>query len=923
VSEIASAYVSLLPSAKGFGSKLNTSIGPDIDKAGRLSGGRFGRLFFSSSMRPLRAFGAAAVGLFAIDKVKDFFESSMDEARESQKVGALTEQVIRSTGHAANVSAKQIGNLATTISNKVGVDDEAIQSGENMLLTFKNIRNEAGAGNKIFNQASKTMVDMAASMAAASGGQVDFKSAAIQLGKALNDPVKGITALSRVGVTFDAQQQKQIKSLVASGKTMDAQKIILKELTSEFGGSAASQATAGEKMSVAWGNLKEQIGTAVIPVLDAVEGVITKKVIPSLSNGVGHISTFGSNIVGAFDVLRSGGPIDKRLDGFADELDYAFGNTGKLADPLGRAFGSVEGFVAKVSPGVHDLAGATSDFFQSGAGHGALLGAFKLIKQRAKDTLDLVGQIGDAFSNVDLGNIDSKQLGQALGQSVLSGLDYLTSSVGQITDAVGAMLGSVDWVGLGISLGPKVLGLAVGLVTGLVRGLTDPTLWHGIWENLPEILVAVLTIAFAPSKLAGPLERILTRIPFAGKFLAAIVRGLQSAGDRVAAAVGSFVGDIGREFAAGFGKVRIPGSGIVRAVMGALRGIPGAVGSFFDTLGTRIGVWALDAVGKAGPAVRRGFDKVVNIVGRVPGRVIAALGDVGSLLHDSGRALIRGLAQGITDAGKAAYDAAKGVLSKVSHLFPHSPAKEGPFSGKGYTLHSGKKLIEDLGRGMKGGAPAALKSLDSVLGKMQDAIGKHTSKATKTAIRGFQKQANQFSRVYDSLTNKLTDLQDTFNSIRSGVASNLSGDLFSGFTNAGSFLSNLFKTKGSLTALTNAFNKLVGEGISGAFLSQLFQSGGAPLILSLAAGSQQQASLAASTFSDINSLAATLGGNVASVTPSGDSLLGTKVDQTNKELTHLNNKIDRLAGQVGTAVGDVVNGAHVKGKKKNPKRKGK
>jgi uncharacterized protein YukE len=923
VSEIASAYVSLLPSARGFGSKLNSTIGPDVDKAGRLSGGRFGRFFFSSSMRPLRAFGAAAVGLFAIDKVKDFFESSMDEARESQKVGSLTEQVIKSTGHAANVSAKQIGNLATTISNKVGIDDEAIQSGENMLLTFKNVRNEAGAGNKIFNQASKTMVDMAASMAAASGGQVDFKSAAIQLGKALNDPVKGISALSRVGVTFDAQQQRQIKSLVASGKTMDAQKIILQELTSEFGGSAAAQATAGEKMSVAWGNLKEQIGTAVIPVLDAVEGVITKKVIPSLSNGVGHISTFGSNIVGAFDVLRSGGPIDKRLDGFADELDYAFGNTGKLAEPLGRAFGSVEGFVAKVSPGVHDLADATSDFFQSGAGHSALLGALKLIKQRAKDTLDLVGQIGDAFSNVDLGNIDSKEIGQALGQSVLSGLNYLTSSVGQIVDAVESMLGSVDWVQVGLDLGPKVLGVAVGLVGGLVTGLTDPTLWHGIWDNLPELLLAAVTIAFAPAKLAGPLERILTRIPFAGKFLAAIVRGLQAAGDRVAGAVGSLIGDVAKEFAEGFGKVRIPGSGIVRAVVGALRGIPGAVGDFFDTLGTRIGVWALDAAGKAGPAVRRGFDRVINIVRGIPGKVVGALGDVGSLLLGSGKALIEGFAQGIRNGVGDAYGAAKGVLSKVRNLFPFSPAKEGPFSGKGYTLHSGKKLIEDLGRGMKTGAPAALKALDNVLGKMQDAITKHTSKATKDAISGFQKQANQLSKVYDKVSGTLTSLKDTYANIQSSVASNLTGDLFSGFTNAGSFLGNLLSTKGSLTAVTNAFNKLVGEGISPAFLSSLFQSGGSQLILSLAAGSQQQASLAASTFSDINNLAATLGGSVADITPQGNSNLGERLDKTNSHLAHLNHKVDKLAGQVGTAVGDAVNGAHVKGKKKNPKRKGK
>jgi hypothetical protein len=54
-------------------------------------------------------------------------------------------------------SAKQVGNLATAISNKVGIDDEAIQSGQNLLLTFKNIRNEAGKGNDIFNQTTSIM----------------------------------------------------------------------------------------------------------------------------------------------------------------------------------------------------------------------------------------------------------------------------------------------------------------------------------------------------------------------------------------------------------------------------------------------------------------------------------------------------------------------------------------------------------------------------------------------------------------------------------------------------------------------------------------------------------------------------------------------------------------------------------------------
>ena len=130
----------------------------------------------------------------------------------------------------------QVGDLVTAISNKAGYDDEAIQSGANLLLTFTNIRNEAGKGNDIFNQSTRILTDMSTAMG------TEPKQAAIQLGKALNDPIKGISALSRVGVTFTDGQKKTIKSLVDGGKTMQAQKIILKELNSEFGGSAAAQA---------------------------------------------------------------------------------------------------------------------------------------------------------------------------------------------------------------------------------------------------------------------------------------------------------------------------------------------------------------------------------------------------------------------------------------------------------------------------------------------------------------------------------------------------------------------------------------------------------------------------------------------------------------------------------------------------------
>lgn len=220
--------------------------------------------------------GGVIAGGLAAGGVAEFFHSAFDEATESQKVNAQTAAVIKSTGAAAHVSANQIGQLSTAISNKVGIDDEAIQSGENMLLTFTNIRNEVGKGNDVFNQATQTLTDMSV----ATG--TDMKKSAIQLGKALNDPIKGVTALARVGVTFTAGQKDQIKHLVATGHTMQAQKLILRELNKEFGGSAAAQATPAEKAKVAWKNLEETIGLKLMPVIGKLANFATQTLIPAL-----------------------------------------------------------------------------------------------------------------------------------------------------------------------------------------------------------------------------------------------------------------------------------------------------------------------------------------------------------------------------------------------------------------------------------------------------------------------------------------------------------------------------------------------------------------------------------------------------------------------------------------------------------------
>lgn len=287
--ELATAYVSLTISAKDVAPQVNKQFGAvekEADKSGKAAGSKF-----SSGMgAAFKGIGGLFAGAMAGLAVKDFLGDALGEARESQKVGALTASVIKSTGGAAKVTEKQIGDLSSALSRKTGIDDEAIQTGSNLLLTFKNVRNEAGRGNDMFNQATAAALDLSK----AGFGSVD--GAAKMLGKALNDPIKGMSALGRAGVTFTEAQKKQVKALVEGGDVLGAQKIIMSEVQSQVGGAAEATATAGDKARVTFDNLKESAGTYLLPIVDK---LATKFValVEEFQSGVGAGGRFKEVII--------------------------------------------------------------------------------------------------------------------------------------------------------------------------------------------------------------------------------------------------------------------------------------------------------------------------------------------------------------------------------------------------------------------------------------------------------------------------------------------------------------------------------------------------------------------------------------------------------------------------------------------------
>lgn len=246
-------------SEMGASGKSIRGFGKDVSSASRTM--KLANGVHSKFASGLSAVGGAAklgagIGIFALGGI---VRNSIKDWKEHLGVTRRTAAVIESTGHAARVSAKHVANLTDALETQTGMDNDVIQGGANMLLTFTNIRNGVGKTNKIFDEATKTTVGMAQALG------TDPKQAALQLGKALNDPAKGLTKLQRIGVTFTDQQKKQVEALVKSGDTMAAQRIILKELNKEF---PRVKATPFQRLATTIRNLGDELGQKLNPLVN-------------------------------------------------------------------------------------------------------------------------------------------------------------------------------------------------------------------------------------------------------------------------------------------------------------------------------------------------------------------------------------------------------------------------------------------------------------------------------------------------------------------------------------------------------------------------------------------------------------------------------------------------------------------------------
>jgi hypothetical protein len=602
-----------------------------------------------------RVLGAVAVGGFAL--LGAAMVKGVKDAESYQTLQLKTQAVLKSTGNVAGTSVKQVDDLAASLESMSGVDEELIINSQNVLLTFTGVRNEAGKNNDIFTQGTKAALDLSTALG------TDLQGATIQVGKALNDPIKGVTALQRVGVSFTASQKDQIAAMVKAGDTMGAQKLILKELSTEFGGAAKA---AGGGFGGAMARVQDIIGDSFRSLGQLLLPKLTEFANWLADTGIPKVIEFSKKVG---DVLGSAfATAGKKIGEFAGKIDWA-GILGKASD---------------ITTAVKAKLGPVAD----------------AIKTAAQEWGGRI--ISGIQTGLNTGNW--APLGKTLGDGLVKAIGSLVQAAGAITAAFGNFMGSIDWLAVGKSVGAQAFPFAVGFVNELLTGVFTAA------KNHP-MDVALFFVAFIPlGKLAsafGPLRGLIEHLPLGSWFTTMLDHTAAPVFD----AVKRFVAFIFRGFADGF-TAWFPQT--ASRFKGFFTGMVEDIGI--------IGKWAFEKARDFVYGISHGIGQAAGGVTKALLNLIADIMrpfvNAATWLINAGRQVIAGLVGGFRAGGFGGFIHALGELElSLSNKFADAPK---------WLLNAGRDVIMGLIHGIENAAGALWAKVtsiaDGIKNKLKDAL---------------------------------------------------------------------------------------------------------------------------------------------------------------------------------------------------------
>nr|DAS04913.1 MAG TPA: tail tape measure [Caudoviricetes sp.] len=608
----------------------------------------------------------------------------------------------------------------------------------------------AGAGLKNFQQIAGFFGGLDGALGKASGSVVDFAKGMPEAGKSLAS-LKNLPG--EVTGAF-GQMSKRV-----SAARFELTGVSDGFFDTLFGGTRLGSAlsAANGKLSSGMGVLKGTVSQSASFVGRGFEG-IAERMAPAVSRIGGVASSIGGKITGPLApigarVRAAFAPLGAAFDGLGSKMSSL---APKISDSLGKIGGAfAPGRMLKFLA----FGGLAAAAF---AGIGAIVqqGGVELVAQIGKTLQGLPGQIalyGEKIAqalpealatgtNVVTMVINAvtqamPQLSNAFGKIVPALVKGLSDALPVLLPAVAQMITAITTAL--VENAPMLIESGLQLLQGLVDGIFAAlpvliaalptiiqTFMDGFLQALPRILE--MGTQLLQSIIDGILQTLPALIAMLPQIITTVINGLVQALPQI--------------IQAGVGMLNALINGLIQAIPMLIEALPTIITTVVDTLlanlpmiieaGIQLLIGVITGIVQAIPQLIAMLPQIIvtivttlvqNIpriisagiqilVGLVTGIVQAipqiggAIAQVGSsimsavagfprMLFESGKKIIGGLIDGINSMFAAAKNAVGGLLSGIRNLLPFSPAKEGPFSGKGWTLYSGQSIVEALAAG--------------------------------------------------------------------------------------------------------------------------------------------------------------------------------------------------------------------------------
>lgn len=690
-------------------------------------------------------------------------------------------KIMQSVGYSADDARATIERLSAGIDGlptsldaivgsvqKIAPVSGSLATATDVALAFNNALLAGGKSQEVMNSAFEQYSQML------STGRVDMQS-----WKILAQAMPGqLSQIAEALLGANANQADLYKAMQSGAITFDQFNNAIVSLNNEglpgYASFAEQARISTESIGTAWTNVQNRINKAVAKIIDHI----------GQANIAGAINDFSSSFSGIADtVITYLDPVISTVGSFMDQLQNngAITSFGDALNALKDVFDSTIGLIGDLITtftgldGSEDASRSAADLLKSAVD--GVKSAIELARdavQGLRDNLTVVAPVIVAVATAliayetikavrsiadDFGLLKSAAslAFDAIkgGEGVLSTLSVFGELVGE-GGALASVFGTISTAisGVGTSLLalvgsiPVIGWIAVAVVA---LGAVFTWLWNtnedfrnaviGIWDSICSAIsgavdsivgffTTTLPTAFTqfvqfvqgiPAAVGQFIQELPSMVLYALTFAVVFLFGLGAQLAQLAVQIGSeFVQNV-----VNFFTVDLP-SAFAQFVL-FVSAIPEQVQTALATLLANIALWAVDMAAKASEAadgflrgVTDGLNAAVDFVKSIPDKIKSFFSNAGDWLVNSGKALLDGFAKGIRDAVSTVTSAASNALGAVRKLFPFSPAKKGPFSGHGYTTYSGRALMRDFARGIKGSSALAETEAMSALSSVHD-----------------------------------------------------------------------------------------------------------------------------------------------------------------------------------------------------------